>query len=465
MKNFLYIICLLILASCSNDKYCEMLKNQSNESVSFTAINSKANSTSFENNDDISVFAVKSNDTDVQLSSTLNFADNYKFTYNGSRFIASSSTISYPSDGTKIHFYAVYPYSSLTKSSYIFSVKTDQSNAKDYSESDLMTATTLGTTELVPNLKFDHRLSNVILNLTAANLPSGSQSLTFMNIKYQANVDLNKNNYTATGLTTSIIASSAGTNSFRVILPPQKIESGAEFATIKIGLKEYKWDVPNAVEFQSSKQYTYNLSLSNLVEVNSGSDIEDFISSTILNQMKPYLNLYSGTTPPDIEGTYYINPAITVFCQDEKNGGYAPGDTVSREKIKFFNQNKTVNTLNYEGEEGDAATNAIIRGSDNNFTAYFNTTGQYSISSDSIVHYKTALVISGTKTSAGIANIRYAFAMVEKTGDSPTSPYLMDVGVFRVFKDGDELASNTTWTKSVRIKKQTSIFTHFISKK
>jgi hypothetical protein len=318
---------------------------------------------------------------------------------------------------------------------------------------------------LVPNLKFDHRLSNVILNLTAANLPSGSQSLTFMNIKYQANVDLNKNNYTATGLTTSIIASSAGTNSFRVILPPQKIESGAEFATIKIGLKEYKWDVPNAVEFQSSKQYTYNLSLSNLVEVNSGSDIEDFISSTILNQMKPYLNLYSGTTPPDIEGTYYINPAITVFCQDEKNGGYAPGDTVSREKIKFFNQNKTVNTLNYEGEEGDAATNAIIRGSDNNFTAYFNTTGQYSISSDSIVHYKTALVISGTKTSAGIANIRYAFAMVEKTGDSPTSPYLMDVGVFRVFKDGDELASNTTWTKSVRIKKQTSIFTHFISKK
>lgn len=457
MKNFLYIIDLLILASCSNDNYCKMLNNQSNESVSFTAINTKANSTSFENDDDISVFAVKSNDTDVQLSSIVNFADNYKFTYNGSKFIASSSTISYSSDSTKIHFYAVYPYNSLTKSSYIFSVKIDQSDAKDYSQSDLMTATTSGTTELVPNLKFDHRLSSVIINLSGADLPSGSQSLTFMNIKYQTNVDLNKNDYTSTGLTTSIIASSAGTNSFRVIFPPQKIEAGTEFATIKIGSKEYKWDVPNAVEFQSSKQYTYNLSLSDLVEVNTGSDIEDFISPAILNQMKPYLNLYSGTTPPNIEGTYDMNPQITVFCQDEKHGGYAPGDTVSEGKIRFFNQNLIANTLDYEGEEGDAATNALIRGSDNNFTAYFNTIGQYSISSDSIVHFKTALVVSGTKTSAGIANIRYAFAMVEKTGDSPTDPYLMNVGVFRVFKDGNELASNATWTKSLRIKKRTNL--------
>lgn len=465
MKLYIYILLtMVLLASCSNDKCCEMLNDQPYNTVSFTATTAgtKATSTSFETDDSISVFAVKSNDTNIQLSSSGNFADNYRFIYNGNKFIARSSTISYPSDGTKLHFFAVYPYNSLMMPSCIFSVKTDQSNAKDYTQSDLMTAVTSGTTELMPNLKFDHRLSNIIINLTGTNLPSGSQSMTFMNIKYQTNIDLNTDSYTATGITTSILASSAGTNSFRVIIPPQIIESGTEIATVKIGTKEYKWNMLNAVEFKSSKQYTYNLSLSDLVEVNPGSDIEDFISPAILNQMKPYLNLYSGITPPNIEGTYYMKPCITVFCQDEKKGGYAQGDTVNAEKIKFFNQNKANNTLDYTGEDGDAATNALIRGSGYNFTAYFNATGQYSISSDSIVHYKTALVISGTKTSAGIANIRYAFAMVEKTGDSPTNPHLMGVGVFRVFKDGDELATNTTWTKTVITKKCKNIFSHFI---
>lgn len=64
------------------------------------------------------------------------------------------------------------------------------------------------------------------------------------------------------------------------------------------------------------------------------------------------------------------------------------------------------------------------------------------------IYTKTALVISGTKTSTGIQGIRYAFVMVEK-GDDPDSK-LMDEGVFRVFEDGNGTALLTTWPASIK---------------
>ena len=51
--------------------------------------------------------------------------------------------------------------------------------------------------------------------------------------------------------------------------------------------------------------------------------------------------------------------------------------------------------------------------------------------------------MSGTKTAEGIQNLQYAFVMVEK-GDDPEG-ILMEEGVFRVFKDGDEISYYTSW--------------------
>ena len=81
---------------------------------------------------------------------------------------------------------------------------------------------------------------------------------------------------------------------------------------------------------------------------------------------------------------------------------------------------------------------AYIRGSGSNFTAFFNTTGE-SLG----ISTKTALVISGTKTSDGIKDIYYAFVMVKK-GEDPNHQ-LMEEGIFRVFHDQDGLAVNATW--------------------
>ena len=170
--------------------------------------------------------------------------------------------------------------------------------------------------------------------------------------------------------------------------------------------------------------------------------IEDVVPPEILDQMDPYMNIYRGSNPPNVEGTYLIDPFVTVYCQDYGHGGYAPGDQVNSIYIGFFNQDTQKLTLDFKSEsvsntsyeKGDGS---FIAGDGSNFTVYFNTVGQ-----TSNISTKTALVISGTKTSSGIRNLEYAFVMVEK-GDDPNHK-LMEEGVFRVFKDKDGLAANAS---------------------
>ena len=88
---------------------------------------------------------------------------------------------------------------------------------------------------------------------------------------------------------------------------------------------------------------------------------------------------------------------------------------------------------NYSIGEG-----AFISGEGKNFTIFFNTIGtSYGIDT------REALLLSGTKATGGIKNLRYAFVMVEK-GDDPEG-ILMKEGVFRVFQDKDGMSYSDTW--------------------
>lgn len=178
--------------------------------------------------------------------------------------------------------------------------------------------------------------------------------------------------------------------------------------------------------------------------------IEEIVPPTVLAEMKPYITIYEGNTPPNIEGVFFLDPQETVFCQDfpngKEDGSFTPGYIVISKYIKFSNQNNTIRTLDYmekDNSEGENASSAVgsgafITGNNNNFTVYMNTEG-----TARGIRYKEALVISGTKTSFGISNLRYAFVMVEK-GDDPDNK-IMKVGFFRVFKDKDGLASAVDW--------------------
>lgn len=172
--------------------------------------------------------------------------------------------------------------------------------------------------------------------------------------------------------------------------------------------------------------------------------INNVVPIEIQNKIDDYIPIYRGVNPPNITGVYLIEPMTAVYCEDN---GFAPGETVKSEIIRFSNQNSKTNTIDFEEYNVENANNyqegkgAFISGSGSNFTAYFNTEGSWSG-----IYNKTALVISGTKTSNGIKDLYYAFIMVKKGSDPKNT--LMKEGVYRVFKDGDGISTTTSWNKN-----------------
>lgn len=170
---------------------------------------------------------------------------------------------------------------------------------------------------------------------------------------------------------------------------------------------------------------------------------DNVVPKEIRDKMEEYMDIYNGINPPNIEGSFTIDPMVALYCEDYGHGGYEPGHVVTSQDIRFSNQNSYDNSISYEAHSAttssyESANGAFISGSGNNFTVFFNTTGYSSGAT-----YKTALLISGTKTSSGIANLRYAFVMVDDGGDP--NDKLMEVGVFRIFRDQDELCLPKTW--------------------
>lgn len=414
-----------------------------------------ASTTNFDVGDVISVFAVEKTATNTSgtLLST-NYANNIKYSYSGTLF-ESTTPITYPDTKNSLFFYAIYPYQSSIGSTFTYKVRKDQNVTNRYTQSDLMTAVTDATTELTPVLKFNHRLSNIVINLTFEQAPTSEVKVSFENVKRSVTANLNTNVYESTGVADSAVwAASNGTNSFKAILPPQTIVDGTKVIRITAGNKQYQLEATADIIWKSGIQYEYNTTITKEGEVKftseinpwgESTDIETTVPPEILDEMKPYITIYSGNTPPNIENTYFIDPMVTVYCQDEDEGGFKKGDIVSSMYIKFANQNNTAKTIGYAGRSGDQISDgkgAFISGSGNNFTIYLDTEG-----TSSGIYTKTALVISGTKTSTGIQGIRYAFVMVEK-GDDPDSE-LMDEGVFRVFEDSDGMALLSTWPANI----------------
>lgn len=461
-KNLLLVLaCSFILGACCNDGPGEGGDGEGGENkdkvVSFSPTlkaPTRATDTSFDTNDLIGVFAVEysASDPDADIKD-YNYADNVKYSYNGSRFTAVNTNdgIKIPSDG-KLYYTAVYPYVSNAKKVFTFGVNTDQRTYDAYTQSDLCTASTDAHSEEIVDLPFSHRLSKIVINLEGESWTGSDIQVKLKNVYTFASVNLNNFTFIGTDSKDDIICASNGTRSFKAIIPPQTIPQGEKFFVVTKNGVDYTYDTPG-LDFRSGKAYEYTVIIGKndkIVEFtgdinpwNVDERINDVVPGDIQEKLEPYITIYRGNTPPNIESTVFVDPFQTVYCEDYGNGGYAPGDLVNSIYIRFSNQNTIYNTLDIEttnanGTSTSNGTGAFISGSGNNFSAFFNTIGQ----TDGI-STKTALVISGTKTSAGISNLKYAFIMVEK-GSDPNNK-LMKEGVFRVFEDKDGVSAYTSW--------------------
>lgn len=164
------------------------------------------------------------------------------------------------------------------------------------------------------------------------------------------------------------------------------------------------------------------------------------MSPAIWTILAAYMPVYSGDTPPDIEGTYLMDPFETVYTSD---GDYYPGEILDGVMNFGFTKSNDCNNTYYYTEGSYSAYDVYVDGSGNNFVAYFTTSGT---NSEYNVDVKMATIISGVMTSNGIQDFYYGIYMVEKSSDP--GHHIMDVGTYRIYKDGNGMADYTTGSQS-----------------
>lgn len=248
----LTLSCCLLIACTTDANMPESPKNY----VSFfpSEAPARASDTKFENGDQIGVYAMKDNGnvTAGQIGYT-NYANNMPYQYiENSKFTPMGNGIELPSDGSKLYYYAIYPYSTLSSSNFTFEVWTDQTAYNHYTTSDLMIAYTTSSSDKENiNLSFSHCLSKVIISPKNFN---AVYSFTLKDMYYKADVNLNYKTFTNTGNKATIKMCSNGTNSFKAIVPPQTITDGMMFGYMECNEGNYNITASGNIELQAGKQ-------------------------------------------------------------------------------------------------------------------------------------------------------------------------------------------------------------------
>jgi hypothetical protein len=167
--------------------------------------------------------------------------------------------------------------------------------------------------------------------------------------------------------------------------------------------------------------------------------IETVIPSDIRATIEVHIPIYDGVTPPNVEGTYFLDPQILKASSLTSD---SPGKSFMSEYDRFYDQNTANNTINMlrvqgGGSEWALGKGAFISGYGDNFTIYFDMEGE-----NGGATFKEAYILSGTKTSVGISNLVAGFILKEK--NDPNN-ILVEVGTFRFFTDSDGMSEKTEW--------------------
>ena len=200
---WLAVTTLLSLQGCENEEGTAI---HSRDTVSFEidAGGARATETTFETGDAIGVYAaVRMSSAPATLKTSGNYADNKRFVWNGSQFVADGDANEIAA-GYETDYYAYYPYREDMGNplDYDFSIQGDQ--REGITLSDFMyAANRSGTTDKVITLAFSHRLSRLQVTYT----PEAGEALsgvTIQRAKATANINLGTGTANTLGATSDI---------------------------------------------------------------------------------------------------------------------------------------------------------------------------------------------------------------------------------------------------------------------
>ena len=160
-------------------------------------------------------------------------------------------------------------------------------------------------------------------------------------------------------------------------------------------------------------------------------EIRDMIPDEIMEKLEESgMAIYSGNSPPNLEGTYFFSPPVLVHSSmDSDDLGHIFNDYY----YSFFNQNNNDLTIEvmekaFASSSVGTGTGGYIVGENGYFTIFVEI-----YEKESNAWSKVAEVISGELTNNGIKNFQLSLIMLDK---SDTGNYI-DVGEGRLVKDGD----------------------------
>ena len=220
-----------------------------------------------------------------------------------------------------------------------------------------------------------------------------------------------------------------------IFTPPTSTRSSGDENGVDVWKKDGSHDTYLESELESITTY----------EEEFDERITQEIPQEYLSKMSAYLPIYSGSTPPNIEGTYNLSTQIMVYNSDP-NSSYQAGKKFVDYVSEFTKQDMTANTVQYRYEERNAngplssseIEEAKVLGQNNTFTIFTITKANYADGAWT----KAATILSGTMTNSGIKDFYRGILMLDKY--DPNSN-LMNIGDFRIFKDDDGLSEPTTW--------------------
>ena len=227
---WLAVTTLLSLQGCENEEGTAI---HSRDTVSFEidAGGARATETTFETGDAIGVYAaVRMSSAPATLKTSGNYADNKRFVWNGSQFVADGDANEIAA-GHETDYYAYYPYREDMGNplDYDFSIQGDQ--REGITLSDFMyAANRSGTTDKVITLAFSHRLSR----LQVTYMPEAGEALsgvTIQRAKATANINLGTGTANTLGATSDIRMYNDG-GTFTAVIPAQARDADGTFLTL-----------------------------------------------------------------------------------------------------------------------------------------------------------------------------------------------------------------------------------------
>ena len=227
---WLAVTTLLSLQGCENEEGTAI---HSRDTVSFEidAGGARATETTFETGDAIGVYAaVRMSSAPATLKTSGNYADNKRFVWNGSQFVADGDANEIAA-GYETDYYAYYSYREDMGNplDYDFSIQGDQ--REGITLSDFMyAANRSGTTDKVITLAFSHRLSRLQVTYT----PEAGEALsgvTIQRAKATANINLGTGTANTLGATSDIRMYNDG-GTFTAVIPAQDRDADGTFLTL-----------------------------------------------------------------------------------------------------------------------------------------------------------------------------------------------------------------------------------------